>query len=270
MNLQNLHTHTTFCDGSDTPEELVKTALEKGFDSVGFSEHSYMWASDFSIKIGDKTKEYKEEINFLKQKYKDVIDIFLGLEVEMYSKVDLEGFDYLIGSVHYLMCDGDCVTFDRDINSAKNIINKYFGGSGIKFAKAYYQTLSSLYKYGNFDIIGHFDLITKYKDMETLFDISSKEYINAAIEAMEALKGKIPIFEVNTGAIARGYRKTPYPSMNIIKELKQLGFGVVITSDCHDKKFFDTGFDDAARLLRECGYKEKCILTENGFKEVAL
>jgi len=70
MNLQNLHTHTTFCDGLDTPEELVKTALEKGFDSIGFSEHSYMWASDFSIKIGDKTKEYKEEINFLKQKYK--------------------------------------------------------------------------------------------------------------------------------------------------------------------------------------------------------
>ena len=58
--------------------------------------------------------------------------------------------------------------------------------------------------------------------------------------------------------------------MKLIKELKRLGFGVVITSDCHDKKFFDKGFDDAVELLKECGYKEKCILTENGFKEVAL
>ncbi len=29
--LQNLHTHTCFCDGKDTPEEIVLTAIETGF-----------------------------------------------------------------------------------------------------------------------------------------------------------------------------------------------------------------------------------------------
>jgi len=269
LNTQNLHTHSTFCDGADSPEEIVLEAISKGFDSIGFSGHSFMPFSDY-LKGPDKTEEYKNEVLRLRGKYADRIKIYLGLEVDIYTTPDMTGYDYLIGSMHYFNINGKYIGFDRSSQEVERVINTYFDGNGLKYAEYYYKSLAELPKHGNFDIIGHFDLITKYKDMETLFDISSKEYINAAIEAMEALKGKIPVFEVNTGAIARGYRKSPYPSMKIIKELKQLGFGVVITSDCHDKKFFDTGFDDAARLLKECGYKEKCILTENGFKEVAL
>ena len=35
MYLQNLHTHTSFCDGAHFPEEIILTALEKGFSSIG-------------------------------------------------------------------------------------------------------------------------------------------------------------------------------------------------------------------------------------------
>ena len=137
-------------------------------------------------------------------------------------------------------------------------------------AKAYYKTLSELPKYGKFDIIGHFDLITKHSDNIKLFDEDAKEYRNAALEAAHALKGKIPFFEVNTGAIARGYRKAPYPSMYILNELKNLGFGAVISSDCHNKAMLDCNFNEAAEMLRECGFTEKYILTDNGFSAVAL
>ena len=39
---QCLHTHSILCDGKDTLEEMVLTAIEKGFDSIGFSGHSFM------------------------------------------------------------------------------------------------------------------------------------------------------------------------------------------------------------------------------------
>ena len=39
--LQNLHTHTTYCDGRDTPVEMIESAIAQGFDSIGFSGHSY-------------------------------------------------------------------------------------------------------------------------------------------------------------------------------------------------------------------------------------
>ena len=40
--LQNLHTHTTYCDGKNTAEEMVQKAIELGFRSLGFSGHAPM------------------------------------------------------------------------------------------------------------------------------------------------------------------------------------------------------------------------------------
>ena len=43
--LQNLHTHTNYCDGIDTPTEMIEAAIAKGFGGIGFSGHSYMFYS---------------------------------------------------------------------------------------------------------------------------------------------------------------------------------------------------------------------------------
>ena len=218
----------------------------------------------------EKTEQYKDEIAFLKEKYCDKIDIFCGLEFDMYSGVDLTGYDYVIGSVHYLNCDGEYVGFDHSKEEVKRVIDNYFDGDGMKYAKAYYRTLSQLPNYGKFDIVGHFDLITKFSDITKFFDDKSLEYKNLVIETADALRGRIPLFEVNTGAIARGYRITPYPMIHIIKELKNMGFGVCITSDCHNKDYIDCAFEESAELLRACGFKEKYILTKQGFISVEL
>lgn len=268
--LQNLHTHTTYCDGIDTPEQMVLAAIEKGFDSIGFSGHSYMYyAEDHSMSLNG-TEEYNREIALLKKKYRDRIDIFYGLEFDMYSEIDLSGYDYLIGSVHYLKCGNEMVGFDRSAEAVRSVIDTYFDGDGMRYAKAYYETLAQLPNYGRFDIVGHFDIICKHSDSVKFFDEASNEYKNLVLEAAYALRGKIPLFEVNTGAIARGYRITPYPTMYIMKELKNMGFGVCITSDCHDAKYLDCGFYESAELLRACGFREKYILTEQGFIAVPL
>ena len=39
--LCNYHTHTIYCDGNNTPEEVVVAAIQKGFYSIGFSGHAY-------------------------------------------------------------------------------------------------------------------------------------------------------------------------------------------------------------------------------------
>ena len=66
QNKQNLHIHTNLCDGADSPEEMVLAALSTGFDSIGFSAHSYMNYSDYLGDI-DRTEEYKKEISKLKK-----------------------------------------------------------------------------------------------------------------------------------------------------------------------------------------------------------
>ena len=267
--LQNLHTHSLFCDGVDSPEEIILTAIDKGFESIGFSSHSYM-PSLTSAQESKRLKDYKTEILRLKEKYINQIKIYLGLEVEMDKKTDIAGYDYSIGSIHYLMCSGEFIAFDCGQTEVEALIKQHFGGDGLKYAKAYYSALALLPQYGDFDVIGHFDLITKHSDNIEFFDASSKEYLFAAFEAAEALKGKIHLFELSTGPMARGYLKTPYPSVPIIKELKRLGFGAVITSDCHNKNMLDYNFNEAEELLRCCGYKEKYIFTDQGFQAIPI
>jgi histidinol-phosphatase (PHP family) len=60
-----------------------------------------------------------------------------------------------------------------------------------------------------FDIIGHFDLVAKNNERGRFLDTAAKEYPDLGLEAIHALKGEIPFFELNTGAIARGYRTAP-------------------------------------------------------------
>lgn len=43
-----------------------------------------------------------------------------------------------------------------------------------------------------FDIIGHFDLITKNNEIGKFMDTSSKKYLNYGFEAIHTLNGKIP------------------------------------------------------------------------------
>ena len=270
-NKQNLHIHTTYADGKDTPEELILEAISRGFDSIGFSEHTYMAFSDYPYQMTvNDMKKYRDEVRALAEKYRDSIKVFCGLEFEYFSELSTEGFDYLIGSVHYLDFDGKILGFDRNLEAALEYLSVNFGGDGMAFARKYYETLATLPERGNFDIIGHFDLLTKNNEQGNFIDTTRKDYLDLGFEAIHALRGKIPLFEVNTGAISRGYRTSPYPQFEFLCELRRCGFGALITSDCHNKSFLDCYYEEAEELLRAAGFKSKWILTESGFLEASI
>ena len=271
MNKQNLHTHTTYTDGKNSPEEIILEAIGRGFDSIGFSEHSYLRYSSYPNQLTDeKAERYKREVRALAEKYRGKIDVFCGLEYDFYSDCETEGYDYLIGSVHYLSCEGGVFGFDKNLAETLDFIRDHFGGNSFDFAKRYYETVAELPKRCDIDIIGHFDLLTKNNELGRFIDTAAKEYLSLGYEAIHALRGKAPLFEVNTGAIARAYRTAPYPQIEFLRAFKECGFGAVITSDCHNKDYLDCHFDGARELLRAAGFKSRWILTDGGFKEVSI
>ncbi len=262
---QNLHTHSTYCDGRDTPREMVEAALKKGFRSIGFSGHSYTPHSAGYCMSPERAQAYLAEIRGLQAEYGEKIKIFCGIEYDMYSELDISAFDYAIGSVHYLKKEQGYSDFDRGADHVAKIIQRDFDGDGMAYARRYYEELACLPQYGDFDIIGHFDLITKHRETNDFFDCTSPEYLSYAFGAARALAGKIPYFEVNTGAIARGYRTTPYPDIPVLRELKRLGFEPVISSDCHDSRMLDCCYGEAEQLLRDCGFAYSFVLKDEGF-----
>lgn len=263
---QNLHTHCSYCDGKDTPEEMIAYAIEKGFDSIGFSSHSYTPQSVSGLLTPEKAAAYREKLPELKREFADRLKIWYGIEYEYCCGQSLDGYDYRLGAVHYVPTDDGWKSMDRDVAGVRELIGRYFGGDSLALVKTYYETVAKLPEKGHFDILAHFDLITKNIELAPdLLDADSKAYREYALGAMEAVRGKIPFFEVNAGAIARGRRTTPYPALPLIKAFREMGFLPVITSDCHDKRYLDFYFEESAQLLKVCGFKEKMILTEEGF-----
>jgi histidinol-phosphatase (PHP family) len=76
---------------------------------------------------------------------------------------------------------------------------------------------------------------------------------------------KKEIFEVNTGAISRGHRTTPYPAPFILDEMKRLDCKLIISSDCHSKEALDCAFAETTEYVKAHGFDTLYYLSDNGF-----
>jgi histidinol-phosphatase (PHP family) len=78
----NYHTHTSFCDGKNSAEEMLEAALARGIGVLGFSAHAmYPLTSPWHLAPGGY-EAYAAEIARLKKKYEGKITILLGYEVD--------------------------------------------------------------------------------------------------------------------------------------------------------------------------------------------
>lgn len=239
----NLHTHTMYCDGKDSPEDMVKKAVALGFRALGFSGHEYSsFDTDFCMSPAD-TEKYRKEVLMLKEKYKGQIDIYLGIERDYFGDGDDYPYDYVIGSLHYAPApDGTLLSVDNTEEIMVSNVERYFGGSYRKYVESYYETIADVVEKARADIVGHFDLITKFNEGNKYFDEGALWYKKAAIKALAKASRSKPIFEINTGAMARGYRTKPYPTNFLLEEIERLKCPVILSSDCHDLDCLDFGF----------------------------
>lgn len=238
----NLHTHTCYCDGKDTPEELVKQAIELGFTAVGFSGHEYsLHDTDFCMSRED-TKKYIEEIQRLKKTYEGKITVYMGIERDYFGEIDTVPYDYVIGSLHYVEKDGVMMSVDYTEHIMEKNVETFFDGNYRAYVERYYEIIADVVEKTDATIVGHFDLITKFNEGNKYFDEEADWYKDAALRALRKVAAQKPIFEINTGAMARGYRTKPYPAGFLLDEIERLGCSVILSSDCHNKTDLNYGF----------------------------
>lgn len=249
MILSDLHVHTTYSDGKSTLEEVILSAIEKGIKTLGFSDHSpTFFDSEYCMKA-DKISWYKEEIAFLREKYADKIEILCGIEQDYYSDIAPVGFDFVIGSVHYIKFGNEYVPVDNNAKCLTDAAERYFGGDIYALAEEYFSLVSEVADKTNATIIGHFDLITKFCEKTPLFDTNNSRYIAAWKRAVDKLIEKNIPFEINTGAISRGYRTTPYPANDILDYIKEKGGKLILSSDSHSADTLAFKFKEFSYLL---------------------
>ena len=239
--MKDLHMHTVFSDGKNTPEEMILEAIRLRLDTVGISDHSHLDPCGMTL---EATEEYHREIARLKEKYAGQICVLCGLERDFISD-DFSDYDYVIGSVHLLtMPDGHHVSIDWTAEKQREGVEKYFGGDWYAFAEAYYATEARVVEVTKCDIIGHFDLITKFIEQEPAFDVHHPRYVKAWQNAVDELLKTGKPFEINTGAISRGYRTEPYPSREIRDYIRAHGGKMILSSDSHQIETIAYKFED--------------------------
>lgn len=231
----NWHTHTYRCGharGKD--EEYVIEAIKAGVKRLGFSDHApYPGVEGEGIRMNyELLEDYYSSIKELKEKYKDQIEIYLGLEIEYDDNyLDLlkqyrKELDYLILGQHGLYNALDEKSYF--IQTEKEL-------------DVYYNSIEKACELGLIDCIAHPDVcLWSYPEIDDAV-------INLANKIADlSLKYNVPV-EANCGSgVLRGLSRYidgfryPYPTNAFFDVFKEKGCKVIIGLDIHNPELFKT------------------------------
>ena len=247
----NYHTHTVWCDGKNTVEEMILSAVEKGFGVIGFSSHSTYPDDNACTVTCEKLPAYFAEVRSMSAKYADRIKVLCGVEADYIpgtTDPDRSRYlkfspDYIIGSIHYVVAsDGVRVPVDHTPELLADGIVAHFGGSAESFVRAYFAQEREMVGRFDFDIVGHADLCRKFNAKHPYFNEDSSWYLEELEKTADAIAESGKMVEVNTGAISRGWLDDAYPSAEFRAMLRERNVKFVLNSDSHAVDTIDCAF----------------------------
>ena len=248
----NFHTHTTWCDGKDTPRAVAESATAKGFDCLGFSSHAMLPGRflDWAL-TPEKVPLYAADIRALAAEYAGRLRILCGVEADWlegeaepsYAAYSPVAPDYIIGSVHFIRtAGGNVAEVDKSPESMEASVRDFFGSDVRAFVEAYFKAVRESLAF-DFDIVGHPDLVRKFNAGGRYFDETAPWYVKAMENTADAIASSGKIAEINTGAISRGWLDDAYPSPAFRAMLRERGVRFVLSADAHSASAIDCAFD---------------------------
>ena len=266
------HTHSNFCDGRLSPEDLVAHAYRMGYKAFGVSVHSPLPFKSGYAMPSENENAYIRKMQALKLRYRGKMDVLMGIEWDYDTHVGFPQYDYRIGSVHQLFSGRKYYALDNTPEELFECIRVMFGGNTDAFLAYYFNAVETSAMRRGVDIVGHFDLPTKYNRGGCFFDENSPRYREFAISALHRIAAKRPdvLFEVNVGGMYRASRPYPYPAPFLLRELALLKARITLTSDAHDASGLAYQESAILSLCRNSGHRAVYGLSSKGLVEVAL
>ncbi len=262
-NLTNYHSHSSFCDGKAPAEDFIKEAIRQGFYSYGVSGHAPLpYHTHWSMDMED-TQAYIDEILFLKEKYKNEIEIYLGMEIDYLTRDHNPSssffrnlpLDYVIGSVH-LLEDADDKNKDIDVKPEQfcALVDNSFGSDIRSVVEMYFTKLKTMIDAGGFDFIGHCDKISLNASAYNPAILSESWYRDLVSGFFHYISDAGCMIEINSKAYARAGMF--FPNIENFTLIKQLSIPVVVNSDAHYPADVNAGRFEVLAALLDNGIKE--------------
>jgi len=261
----NYHTHTRFSDGSDMPEVYIEKAIELGLESIGFSDHAPIkgYPTNWNMKLED-LEVYFIKLNQLKEKYKDQIEVLIGLEIDyipnlISPKSDYlqnSSLDYVIGSVHFLgqFTDGKYWDFEGSRKDVEKALIEIFDNDIEKMVRKYYQHIREMVQLSKPTIIGHLDRI-KVINRHKVYFIEKEIWYQEEIEKTLAVIAKTAcVLELNTKGMYHKGDTEPYPSNWIVEKALEKNIPIHFAADAHHPKYLTQNFDTLDVIVKKMGF----------------
>lgn len=261
----NLHSHSSFCDGKNTLEEMALAAIDRGLCCFGFSAHAPVpFENTFALREQD-VAAYLSEISRLKAKYADKIHLYASMEFDYITdtvedirqRAEAYGLDYIIASVHQVKEKGKEAMWFIDGGKQEtwdNGLRDVFGGDVRCGVETFYsQSVAMIHKVKP-DIVGHFDKV-KMHNKERCFSQNDPWYKELVMWLIEEAAAENLICEVNTRGLYKGRTDDFFPSTEWIREAAIKGLRMTISTDCHKTGEVDLLFEQAVQAMKEAGHK---------------
>ena len=247
------HTHCYHShDSTQDPEQSILYAIDHNVEYLAFTDHcdkDIVFVPKYShIRQIDLNKHF-EEIRYLKEKYKDKIEIGVGIEcgfalraTPLYEEIIKKyPTDIIINSVH-LVGDADCYFKECFLNKTKK--------------QAYYDYLKTIMDSVNapyhWDTLAHIGYVCRKAPFEDKY-LHYKDFSDQIDYILNSLISKGKSLEINTHS--EGTQSAIIPTIEIVKRYKELG-GELLTfaSDAHIKENICKNYNSTISLLKDLGF----------------
>jgi len=263
--LTDYHVHLRL-DSEDTPasrfftaanaERYREKATERGITELGVAEHVHRFTAALDVWQHPwwrswATDDLDAYVGFVREE----TDLRLGIEADyvrgtedrMGNLLDAHEWDYVLGSVHFL---GEfAVDFDdetdiwRHENNAERVWKRYF------------EAIAESAQTGLFDVITHPDLVKSWGSARPQPTKDPRFYYEPAIEAM--LDAGVAM-EVSTAGLRKPVGEI-YPARAMLEMAVDAGIPIALSSDAHRPEHLAYGYEEAVKLLEDCGVNEIAV-----------
>jgi histidinol-phosphatase (PHP family) len=253
------HVHTRLCHHArGEMEDYVRSAVSKGLRKLVFLEHLEVGISYFeSTWLAEEDFDYYHtEGTRLQEKYRDIIQIGLGVEVgynprmvgETLQQLARYNWDMIGISYHFLK------TGDTHLNmvSRKKENLEQFSQFGVDEAVTrYYKGLREAVDKLPGNMLCHIDAVLRHHPRVNF----TEEHATLIDTVLDAVARKKMTLEVNTS----GYRTRdmPFPSPPILRQAVKRNIPLAAGSDAHRPEDVGRDFDRLDELMEEIGERLK-------------
>ena len=273
----DLHNHTKYSHGANTPAEMYAKAKEVGLKLMGFSEHSprplgFNYTHEYREALQRHLPDYVREVTEIREQAKQdpkFCQVLFGMEMDwlkgeldfMTKSAQAFDFDYLIGSVHFI----DHWGFDDGRTPWNNASQEECE----KWYEEYFLAWRDMLKSKLYNIAAHPDLIKIFSVEQFHIWLKKKESLELIRSCLAELKASGMAMEISSAGLRKACAEI-YPAKEIMSLAREMDLHISFASDAHTIKDVGYGLDQLAQYAKSFGFTTQVFFDHGRMTELPI